>query len=76
MADDKIELEGTVVDALPGSKFKVEVDIPGKEEKHYITGSLSGRLRQNHIRILVGDTVVIKVSPYDFSNGIITWRNK
>lgn len=74
--DDKIELEGTVIDALKGSKFKVEVDIPGKEDKHIITGILSGRLRQNHIRVLVGDTVTIKVSPYDLDNGIITWRNK
>lgn len=79
--DDKIELEGIVTESLKGGKFKVKVQIPNPEEPgtfkdHFIIGILSGRLRQNHIRVLENDTVTINVSPYDLNNGIITWRNK
>lgn len=74
MANDKIQLEGTVIDCLKGGKFRVETKMG--ETTHEIVGILSGRLRQNHIRVLRGDTVTIEVSPYDLNNGIITWRNK
>lgn len=66
---DKIELKGTVVDALPGTWFKVKV-----ENGHEVLATLSGKLRQNHIQILPGDNVSIEVSPYDMSRGRISWR--
>lgn len=66
---DKIELEGTVVDALPGTWFKVKID-----GGHEVLATLSGRLRQNHIHVLPGDQVTVEVSPYDMSRGRISWR--
>lgn len=66
---DKIELNGTVVDALPGTWFKVKVD-----GGHEVLATLSGRLRQNHIHVLPGDQVTVEVSPYDTSRGRISWR--
>lgn len=66
---DKIELEGTVVDALPGTWFKVKVE--GGQE---VLCTLSGKLRQNHIHILPADNVVIEISPYDLTRGRIMWR--
>jgi len=67
---DKIELSGTVVDALPGTWFKVKVDTG-----HEVLATLSGRLRQNHIHVLPGDQVTVEVSPYDMTRGRISWRN-
>jgi len=67
---DKIELNGVVVDALPGTWFKVRVE--GDQE---VLCTLSGKLRQNHIHILPADQVVVEVSPYDLSRGRIMWRN-
>ena len=67
---DKIELEGVVVDALPGTWFKVKVNNGGAE----VLATLSGKLRQNHIHILPGDQVTVEVSPYDMSRGRISWR--
>lgn len=66
---DKIELNGVVLDALPGTWFKVKVD-----GGHEILATLSGKLRQNHIHILPGDQVTVEVSPYDTSRGRLTWR--
>lgn len=66
---DKIEMEGVVVDALPGTWFKVKV-----EGGHEILATLSGKLRMNHIHILPGDQVMVEVSPYDMSRGRISWR--
>ena len=66
---DKIELNGVVVDALPGTLFKIRVE--GDQE---VLCTLSGKLRQNHIRILPADEVVVEVSPYDLSRGRIVWR--
>jgi translation initiation factor IF-1 len=66
---DKIELDGIVVDALPGTWFKVKVD--GGQE---VLCTLSGKLRQNHIHILPADQVVIEISPYDMTRGRIMWR--
>jgi translation initiation factor IF-1 len=66
---DKIELNGVVIDALPGTWFKVKVDA-GQE----VLCTLSGKLRQNHIHILPADEVVVEVSPYDLSRGRIVWR--
>jgi len=70
--DDKIEMEGTVVDCAPGSKFKVLLNEVEKE----VLCTLAGKLRKNNIRVLRGDNVTIALSPYDLTKGIITWRHK
>jgi translation initiation factor IF-1 len=69
--DDVIEVQGTVVDALPNAMFKVKL-----ENGHEILAHISGKLRMNFIRILPGDTVTIELSPYDLTRGRITWRGK
>ncbi|MBU5256326.1 MULTISPECIES: translation initiation factor IF-1 [Tissierella] len=68
---DVIEVEGTVVDALPNAIFKVKL-----ENGHEILAHISGKLRMNYIRILPGDKVTVELSPYDLTRGRITWRNK
>lgn len=69
--DDVIELEGTVIEALPNATFHVE--IPGG---HKILAHISGKLRMHFIRILPGDKVTVQMSPYDLTRGRITWRSK
>lgn len=69
--DDVIELEGTVVEALPNAMFQVELP-----NKHTILAHISGKLRMNYIRILPGDKVTVEMSPYDLTRGRITWRSK
>ena len=66
---DTIEVEGKVVEVLPGGNFKVEL-----ENKHTVVAHVSGKIRMNYIRILPGDTVVIELSPYDLTRGRITYR--
>ena len=68
---DNIEVEGTVVEALPNAVFQVE--LPGG---HRIMAHISGKLRMNFIRIYPGDKVTIELSPYDLTRGRITWRSK
>jgi len=68
---DVIEVEGTVVEALPNAMFTVKL-----ENGHEILAHISGKLRMNFIRILPGDKVTIELSPYDLTRGRITWRNK
>lgn len=68
---DMIELEGTVVEALPNAMFKVQID-----GGHVILAHISGKLRMNFIRILTGDKVLVEMSPYDLTKGRITWRSK
>lgn len=68
---DVIEVEGTVVDALPNAIFKVKL-----ENGHEILAHISGKLRMNYIKILPGDKVTVELSPYDLTRGRITWRNK
>lgn len=68
---DMIELEGTVVEAMPNAMFKVEI-----QGGHQILAHISGKLRMNYIRILPGDKVTVEMSPYDLSKGRITWRSK
>lgn len=72
--DDKIELDGIVVDKHPGGKFTVEVDTGNGKKQVMCT--VSGKLRTNFIRICVGDSVTINISPYDLDRGIIVWRIK
>ena len=69
--DDVIELEGTVVEALPNAMFTVELP-----NKHRILAHISGKLRMNFIRILPGEKVTIQMSPYALTRGRITWRSK
>ena len=68
---DVIEVEGVVVEKLPNAMFKVEL-----ENGHQILAHISGKLRQNYIRILPGYKVTIEMSPYDLSKGRIIWRDK
>ena len=69
--EDVIEVEGTVVEALPNTNFKVEL-----ENGHQILAHISGKLRMNYIKILPVDKVKVELSPYDLSKGRITWRAK
>ena len=69
--EDVIELEGVVEEALPNAMFKVKLP-----NDHTILAHISGKLRMNYIKILVGDSVTVEVSPYDISKGRITWRKK
>ena len=69
--EDVIEVEGVVVETLPNTTFKVEI-----ENGHQILGHISGKLRMNYIKILPGDKVKVELSPYDLTRGRITWRAK
>ena len=69
--DDVIELEGTVVESLPNTTFRVDIG-----NGHIILAHISGNLRMNFIRILPGDKVTVQMSPYDLTRGRITWRSK
>ncbi|MBO5034832.1 MAG: translation initiation factor IF-1 [Oscillospiraceae bacterium] len=69
--DDMIEVEGTVLEALPNTTFKVDIG-----SGHVILAHISGKLRVNYIRILPGDKVTVQMSPYDLTRGRITWRTK
>ncbi len=69
--DDVLELEGTVLEALPNAMFRVELP-----NGHIILAHISGKLRMNFIRILPGDKVTVELSPYDLTKGRITWRAK
>ncbi len=64
-----IEVEGKVLEVLPGGQFRVELP-----NKHIVIAHVSGKLRMNYIRILAGDTVTIELSEYDLTKGRITWR--
>lgn len=75
MSEDKLELQGEVIDKHPGAKFTVEVKLPNGESKNFMC-TISGKLRMNNIKILVGDKVTINVSMYDVTKGIIVWRDK
>ena len=69
--EDAIELEGTVLEALPNAMFKVEL-----ENGHKILAHISGKMRQHYIRILPEDRVVVELSPYDLTRGRIVYRYK
>ncbi len=69
--EDVIELQGTVIEALPNAMFQVEL-----ENGHKVLAHISGKLRMNFIKILPGDKVTIELSPYDLTRGRITWRAK
>ena len=67
--EDSFEMEGTVVDTLPNTMFRVEL-----ENGHVVTAHISGKMRKNYIRILTGDKVRVELTPYDLSKGRITYR--
>ncbi len=66
-----IEVEGIVEEVLPNANFKVRL-----ENGHMVLAHISGKLRQNYIKILQGDRVTLELSPYDLDRGRITWRAK
>jgi len=69
--EEKIELEGTVVEALPSTQFRVRLD-----NGHEVLAYLSGKMRKYYIRILLGDRVRVELSPYDLTRGRIVYRYK
>lgn len=69
--EEKIEVDGTVTEALPGTQFKVVLD-----NEHQVLAYLSGKMRRHYIRILRGDRVRVELSPYDLTRGRITYRFK
>ncbi|MGQ9458617.1 MAG: translation initiation factor IF-1 [Anaerolineae bacterium] len=69
--EEKLEMEGTVVEALPNTMFKVRLD-----SGHEVLAYLSGRMRKYYIRVLLGDRVLVELSPYDLTRGRITYRFK
>ena len=66
-----LEIEGTVIDTLPNTLFRVKL-----ENGHIITAHISGKMRKNYIRILTSDKVTIEMTPYDLTKGRIIFRNK
>lgn len=74
---DMIEMEGIVTEALPGLKFKIDAYMPEHpENRTSVVCVPSGKIKTNYVRILIGDKVLIEVSPYDLTKGRITWRYK
>ncbi len=69
--EDQIEMEGTIVETLPNTMFRVELD-----NGHVITAHISGKMRKNYIRILTGDKVTIEMTPYDLTKGRIIYRER
>ena len=69
--EELIEMEGTVIDTMPNTTFKVEL-----ENGHVVTAHISGKMRKNYIRILTGDTVTVQLTPYDLSKGRIVFRGR
>ena len=69
--EEQIEMEGTIVDTLPNTMFRVELD-----NGHVVTAHISGKMRKNYIRIRTGDRVKVELTPYDLSKGRITYRER
>ncbi len=67
--EDAIQVEGTVVEALPNAMFRVEL-----ENGHRVLAHISGKMRVHYIRILPGDRVIVELSPYDLTRGRIVYR--
>ena len=70
-SEEKIEVEGEVVEALPSTMFRVQVD-----DGHSVLATISGKMRKHYIRILPGDKVKVELSPYDLTRGRITYRHR
>ncbi len=69
--EDVIEMDGVVLETLPNTMFRVEL-----ENGHVVIAHISGRMRKHYIRILTGDKVKVELTPYDLSKGRITYRTK
>lgn len=72
MKEDLIEVAGLIIDKQPNAFFKVQVN----NSEHIVLATISGRMRRNRIRILIGDRVDLEMSPYDLTKGRITYRHK
>ncbi|MCR5429415.1 MAG: translation initiation factor IF-1 [Lachnospiraceae bacterium] len=68
---DVVEIEGTVIEKLPNTMFRVQL-----ENGHEVLAHISGKLRMNFIKIVPGDKVTLELSPYDLTKGRIIWRDK
>jgi len=69
--EEGIEMEGTVIDTLPNTMFRVEL-----ENGHVVTAHISGKMRKHYIRILTGDKVTVQLTPYDLTKGRIVFRGR
>ena len=69
--EEHIEMKGTVLETLPNTMFRVEL-----ENGHVVTAHISGKMRKNYIRILTGDEVMVQLTPYDLSKGRIVFRSR
>ncbi len=69
--EEAIQMEGTVIDTLPNTMFRVEL-----ENGHIVTAHISGRMRKHYIRIMTGDKVTVELTPYDLEKGRIVYRAK
>ncbi|HFC53221.1 MAG TPA: translation initiation factor IF-1 [Gammaproteobacteria bacterium] len=69
--EDSIEMEGKVIETLPNTMFRVQL-----ENGHIVTAHISGKMRKHYIRILTGDEVTVALTPYDLTKGRITYRKR
>ena len=69
--EDAIQMEGVVIETLPNTTFRVEL-----ENGHIVTAHISGKMRKHYIRILTGDEVTVELTPYDLSKGRIIYRGR
>ncbi|MBL4622335.1 MAG: translation initiation factor IF-1 [Immundisolibacteraceae bacterium] len=69
--EEGIEMQGKVIETLPNTMFRVEL-----ENGHVVTAHISGKMRKHYIRILTGDEVTVMMTPYDLTKGRITYRNR
>jgi translation initiation factor IF-1 len=69
--EDSIQMEGRVIETLPNTTFRVEL-----ENGHVVTAHISGRMRKHYIRILTGDRVTVELTPYDLTKGRIVYRGR
>jgi len=69
--EDAIEMEGRVVETLPNTTFRVQL-----QNGYLVTAHISGKMRKNYIRIITGDTVTVELTPYDLSKGRIIYRGR
>ena len=67
--EESIEMQGTILETLPNTMFRVQLD-----NGHIVMAHISGKMRKNYIRILTGDKVTVQITPYDLTNGRITFR--
>ncbi len=70
-AKETIEVDGTIIEALPNTMFRVRLD-----NGHEVLAHISGKMRMYYIRILLGDRVTVELSPYDLTRGRITFRHR